>query len=1791
MVALVMLALFMMLGTSYILIANRRRPCTATAGASSGSTPESAAENTVEQATDTALFGRPDGSSNGGTVGTTVKARIGKFFTNSLLADKYGDWYEETQLQSIQPVTTHTGQGNALRFYTIATSGSYSYGPESTIKAYGKVPDLGSHVGRILAIDSDIEPNAAFRIIARQGSSYLVHLLNSAAEFDHRNLAAQTVVTIQGREFSGRKDDPYHLHESWDAPDGRNLYMAWVPAEATLGRDQRPSSDDPAAGVQHRYVIPSFHRPDKLFSLVRIDPTAITSTGSNSWFSPDSIAMLRPMGRMSWDPSVNFNAMYGMPAPALPQGSALEHPNFTGGNVRTVSGVTTYFDPLHGPWDVDNDGDGISDSVWIDIGMSPVKIDGAEYQPLVAMMIIDLDGRLNLNAHGTDFAFATSGTLPVPTVQGVRYAGTISGSVSGTSGPLAASLPQGQGWGVADIDLRHLFGSTSADTIRILTSGNAQTEGRYGDSRNGSGAMSPAPGFVGKSDAGIGATTADATGRARDHYLPDSYAGSSGSADDRSRACALMSPIDPRGSLTVGLDQFGQPYFSRRLLLSQPSRSGTSDVRWRSDTIDDPYDLSLGRGAPRPGWAFDPDAQTTPSTFQDNLFTSAQFARILRSGESAASRFSPRLDNLLGSGTAQPIARVSTTFESWDTTAAAVPWDVLQPLLDLTDQFDSARKSLISWDLAMGLRMDVNRPFGDGLDNNANGLVDEPGEYEAEVAANTHGMTSTAFANQCLTNGRDVDGDNDCDLDDQRRARELLARHLYVLVRRLAPAVPAREAAQWAVNVVDMRDPDSIITRFPFDPASPSSGGWNPSDPADVVWGCERPELLITEAMAWRNIRTGTTGAGAREYTDKGTGGLVIELYHPWTGATDIGNRSSRLPREYQDPSAGNFTRGEMDLACVNKSGEPVFQVLTLKETATVSGSLANDPTWPRSLTGTSGSNAIAVYLAASSTIPTAGPAGTFTSRNGPNAESTTVRPGQFAIISGPASGTASELSNPIDTSSGTGSMSFLVDSFSDATRGQVLTLSAGLTETITGSNGSTPTDRASAMTYPSVAVDQGPVGALICVTSTASPNAALRFPVFSGSLNNLTDVQSEMEDEKYRVLLRRLANPLDPYDAALNPYVCIDSLIVRDQAIVASGSATGLRLRSAERCAAQPADGTVNNLWRHGSDDDDNNGATVTPVLGGALGGPATGITASLGFMPSRLRVPADEDDPAETEQPAFPWLTWLNREFASPHELLLVSKTSPAMLLREHSHKWPFNHLFFQLGTGTSAAERTPEQQKIGVLELLRVPSRFADAETRIPPTDAQAISQKLQNQGGRPLYLPPHNYMSQFREPGRVNLNTMSSRTVWAALNNGRPGAPYEDEVVYSGTGSLLTPVPFEKSEDWRLDTASGSHASSGNWSLDAGEDAGTPNNGALDLNHDENNDGIQQISGSNALKSIVSSRRGWPIVSGSSIAGQFDRVLNRRSLDTDTLWFSAPFQSGWTITSGSTAYSTEESLMLRQWQADGSENFMRIPQGPGYQYLKPDSGVQLTAGQEYVSVVRIIGNVAVGSHKIPELVQDGLLQNPVLDPYQVASSFANGVTTITGRIRPTITANYEFWIAAYQTRLDVQSVSLVDSTTNTELLANGNFSAGDNGWRAGQAALHTTTTVNAAGPVYLMATNLGLRDSKGKLRAGRPYADPERNPFFRYREMMRLSNLTTSRSNVFAVWTTVGLFAIEPHPAPSRPGQLALGAEYGLEEGKNVRFKSFMIIDRSIPVGYRPGVPLNSNEAILFDQFGN
>ena len=51
---------------------------------------------------------------------------------------------------------------------------------------------------------------------------------------------------------------------------------------------------------------------------------------------------------------------------------------------------------------MDNDGDGVPDSIWVDLGM-PARAakDGRLYKPLFAILSLDMDGRLNLNAHGS----------------------------------------------------------------------------------------------------------------------------------------------------------------------------------------------------------------------------------------------------------------------------------------------------------------------------------------------------------------------------------------------------------------------------------------------------------------------------------------------------------------------------------------------------------------------------------------------------------------------------------------------------------------------------------------------------------------------------------------------------------------------------------------------------------------------------------------------------------------------------------------------------------------------------------------------------------------------------------------------------------------------------------------------------------------------------------------------------------------------------------------------------------------------------------------------------------------------------------------------------------------------------------------------------------------------------------------------------------------------------------------------------------------------------------------------
>ncbi len=309
---------------------------------------------------------------------------------------------------------------------------------------------------------------------------------------------------------------------------------------------------------------------------------------------------------------------------------------------------------------------------------------------------------------------------------------------------------------------------------------------------------------------------------------------------------------------------------------------------------------------------------------------------------------------------------------------------------------------LVAPELRLGRKLDINRPFGNGIDDTTSGagfgVIDEPREIYPGVllpaipgdrlpnitaatapstAPGNLGGVGTAFvalpgpqeqqtfavspgsgqavpmAYQGVSPRYNILLDRDenefnpaapasvypfdiertfavdgtpTPLGRQVTARQLMARHLYVLMMLLTreytdfpsmatvidlpepdpadfdPAFyKARRIAQWAVNVVDYRDNDAIMTRFVFDPDP--FDGWNPpAEPApleNVVWGVESPDLVFTESLALHDVRVRNTDSNELKadpddptpnpmHTDENTdqvrkpeGSLFLELYCP----------------------------------------------------------------------------------------------------------------------------------------------------------------------------------------------------------------------------------------------------------------------------------------------------------------------------------------------------------------------------------------------------------------------------------------------------------------------------------------------------------------------------------------------------------------------------------------------------------------------------------------------------------------------------------------------------------------------------------------------------------------------------------------------------------------------------------------------------------------------------------------------------------------------------------------------
>lgn len=509
----------------------------------------------------------------------------------------------------------------------------------------------------------------------------------------------------------------------------------------------------------------------------------------------------------------------------------------------------------------DNDNDGVFDGWFFDPGLPGIVSPRTGRPVLVHMscLILDMDGRLNVNAHGSVYdLLRRSDTLPFGS-------GCGPGEIDG--GAVFRSLSTASGNPSDDDPWKNvMLGGRAGGTLRdgsggprpgdrlvpaYFPSGTA-IEGRYGWQANaltnpleggldGLENVLPRPGFNGVAD------PAAADGIRDVAAVP---------ADRRGWAVDLTGSLQRRA--TRGTAPLPTYVYSR-------ADSGTA-------LYDHPYEIGLDERQRRTGLHDPATGGVAVSSVADNPFSPAELERVLRPYDPDSPALPERLAALLGSQA--EAARLVVTTDSWDTGGivgeaaeriygwfSAAPPGVLHEHAATEGEWDdmiegrSCPNNLLPFEFAAGLRMDVTRPVGD---------VGQRRMFFKDLY-----MAAVALSAA----------------DKENPSAEV-----------------ARNCGQWAANVIEYQDADSTMTRFEYD-VRPLDGWQVDGDPTTVepdsgtVWGAERPEVVITETLAW---------------DDGVSGELFVTLHHPWDARLGNGPAGSAEP---VDPAlAGPDGPGSVDL-------------------------------------------------------------------------------------------------------------------------------------------------------------------------------------------------------------------------------------------------------------------------------------------------------------------------------------------------------------------------------------------------------------------------------------------------------------------------------------------------------------------------------------------------------------------------------------------------------------------------------------------------------------------------------------------------------------------------------------------------------------------------------------------------------------------------------------------------------------------------------------------------------------
>ncbi len=1503
---------------------------------------------------------------------------------------------------------------------------------------------------------------------------------------------------------------PGGMDESYDAADYQNMFLAMVPALKAL---------DTSNSVP---LMPSYHRPD----LVNYWANRLSNGGQPPTLAGNSAAAFN-----------NRNFLRQVIFRPMPW----DHPNFTGSNPslsapnqtqNEYATILGYLTSLNIPyWDVDNDGDGVMDSIWIDAGLPVVTSpDGRRYKRLFAIMIQDLDNRINVNVHGNSQQWANS----IANDQH-RTGYQITAQVAGQNpaAPTPIYLSRGLGYGPAEVDFEHIFGNTAGSELKA-SDATASTIYQGLITARYSRGNETAPGYLGE----------ELNSRIRQLGVPFT--------DHRTEISAFASPPDVWGRAVVALDYYGQPIYS----FQGAAANGPLGV---GETIDDPYEVQF-------------DHTRAPA---DNPFLPTELERLLRFHDVDAQQIPSRLlagaQGLLGVPTtnltvaAEPpgfiglshLRRNLLTTHSFDVPVLAAVLakemrgtnanvgsnsilDLYNAQLSAATPYQDHFNAIVPFELRHGELFNINRPFGDGADSNnpANFVGDDPSEFSvAEYIAGTTGVVPPS--------GITVEKANDMNTlpatfsnRDRFDPRQIFARQLYCLMKLLVNTtfnVPvnvdgnmttgdandtSRFLAQWAVNVVDFRDSDSINTYFDYDPNPFDADGWVPSQ---RVWGVERPEILLSETIAWHDRATEdlaneqpdpATDPAAQVGPDpmmddtdydqrlKPRGAFFAELFNPWYDVSQNMPGQSYVHRPLEIYAGAYNPAGGVRLNGRVNNDSPIWRMLVVRNApgAMASNSHTNisngaNPDLPRPESLPANDIERSIYFTDPTTMVGRAATQGLTLNHGTaywsNLAIAPLLPGRYAVVGG----------------------------YDEVNGNDYITYVGRADNAGTG------------------AVDDGYRTSNNTRRIVLAPNINPDFGTPQVQVLDNTNVAGQNEINTAQVQF--------PIAAVINQG--------------GAGSAYSRKLTITEPVNGYTLPGNIGFVQPASSGTNlDGEYEEIDPATGMTLG---TQRPIDVPLDRSRMDGNGNEWEFLNLETTRGNVRTLLLQRLANPLELWHPINNPYITIDRSSVDVTAFNGVVndqqdpFRQGKNETVNFQSFERGGSSPTATWSWNTVVAAPQPANPDTERRFWTMTPPRTPGvdPPTTSPLYTGAVTQHFPFRMIHTLATLNTQYGARISKAQSFPYGGAPAPGGTTNMAFPWlthlnrPFTSPLELLQVPATNQYDLLNHFSLrDAtASEYGNNSFGAPYAYTDTNTNqiGYRLLNFFQAQVNASST--------GAQLGPQFNRLF-------DYIGVPSPYANADLYYNAAHFNSTAAPVLPG-------------PQ-PAMTYRPPFNKLSRfrDPGRVNINTVYDDPGSAYGAPVLSALFKGNLHMDPNAASIGGSIAFANDLlVSRRGYTAPSIYAPNASFPSIFSNPYRAQDAGdLVPSIGGLQKRTI------DSGFLRSQTldgALSSTSLIAYDQPTTAVPTQ---------------YDNTNRNPYFRYQRYQKLGNLLTTRSNVFAVWITVGYFEVDPViPDAAHPDGYTLGQEVGLDSGNVVRHRAFYIIDRSIPVGFLPGSRLNTDECIL------